>query len=97
MDRPNKKELYNKISTFLKEHNIKKAYIFGSYARDLETPASDIDLLVEFSEDISLMQFVNIEQNLSDYIGIKVDLLTKSSISPYIFNCIKNDFKVLYQ
>jgi uncharacterized protein len=97
MEKPEKIELYNKISTFLKAQNIKKAFIFGSYAKDSETPASDIDLLVEFSEDISLMQFVNIEQNLSDYIGIKVDLLTKSSISPYIFDYIKNDFKVLFQ
>lgn len=97
MDISKKNELYKKIVSFLKAHNVKSVSVFGSYCKDIESPSSDIDLLVEFSEEKSLMQFVNIEQNLSDYLGIKVDLLTKSSISPYIYDYIKNDIKILYK
>lgn len=96
MDKSEKNVIYNKIISFLKEYNASKISVFGSYFKDFETPSSDIDILVEFADKKSLMQFVNIEQKLSEYIGIKVDLLTKSSISPYIYNNIKNDMKVLY-
>jgi len=97
MNNIEKQNIYNNIISFLKRYNAKKISVFGSYLKDLETPHSDIDILVEFSDKISLLQIVNIEQNLSDFIGIKVDLLTKSSISPYIFNNIKDSIKVLYQ
>ncbi len=97
MNNIEKQNIYNNIISFLKRYNAKKISVFGSYLKDLETPLSDIDILVEFSDKISLLQIVNIEQNLSDFIGIKVDLLTKSSISPYIFNNIKDSIKVLYQ
>lgn len=97
MNASDKIELYSKIISYLKKYNANKISVFGSYVNDKETLSSDIDILVEFSDKKSLLQFVKIEQDLSEYLGIKVDLLTEASISPYIFKVIKNDIKVLYQ
>ena len=70
--------------------------MFGSYVRGEEYPDSDIDVLVEFSDRKSLLDIVGIEQELSDALDIKVDLLTEKSISPYLIDRIKREMVVIY-
>jgi len=70
--------------------------VFGSYVRDEEKPGSDIDILVEFSERKSLLELVRIERELSEFLGIKVDLLTEKSISPYLIDTIRGQMEVIY-
>lgn len=48
---------------------------------------------MEFSETKGLLALVRIERELSEFIGIKVDLLTKESISPYLIDRIKSEAK----
>lgn len=93
----NKENLFKKIISLIKKHGAKKIAVFGSYARGEEKPKSDIDILVEFSERKSLLDLVGIEQELSDTLGIKVDLLTEKSISPYLIGRIKKEMKVIYE
>lgn len=57
---------------------------FGSYVRKQQTETSDVDLLVEFSETPSLLKFVNLENYLSDNLGIKVYLVHKGGLKPRI-------------
>jgi predicted nucleotidyltransferase len=40
---------------------------------------------------------VRIERELSETIGVKVDLLTEQSVSPYLIDRIKSEMKVIYQ
>ena len=70
-----------------------KAAIFGSYARDENKGDSDLDILVylDYSNRISLLDLVSVEQDLSEALGIKVDLVTEKSMSPYILPYIKNE------
>ena len=58
--------------------------MFGSWARGEQTVLSDLDILVEFdpSRKVSLFDFVTLEQELSDYLGIPVDLVEKSAVKP---------------
>ena len=86
-----KLQIYEKIVSYLKQYDVNKISVFGSYANDKETEKSDLDLLVEFKKQLSLLKYAEIEQNLSEYIGIKVDLLTEASISPYILKEIENN------
>ncbi len=58
--------------------------IFGSYARGEQTIESDLDLLVEFSVPVSLIEFMHLENYLSDILGIKVDLVMKTALKPHI-------------
>ncbi len=69
----------------LQEHyHIKELGIFGSYVRHQQTDASDVDLLVSFSKTPSLLKFVNLENYLSDQLGVKVDLVHKTGLKPRI-------------
>lgn len=80
------------IKDILKEHKeeLKERYkireigIFGSYVRGESTRKSDVDILVEFEEDakIGLLRFVNMENYLSKLIGVRVDLVEKSTLKP---------------
>ncbi|AKB74051.1 nucleotidyltransferase [Methanosarcina lacustris Z-7289] len=90
-----REDLFRKIYSFLKKHGAIKVSVFGSYVRGEEKPESDIDVLVEFAERKSLLTLVNIELELSDYLGIKVDLLTEKSISPYLIDGILKEARVI--
>ena len=93
----NREELYEKIVQILKNQGARKIAIFGSYVRGEEKPESDIDIIVEFSERKSLLDLVGIEQELSDAVGMRVDLLTEKSISPYLIDRIKKEMEVIYE
>ena len=58
--------------------------IFGSYVRGEQKKKSDLDILVEFSEPISLFKYVELENFLSDELGVKVDLVMRSALKPRI-------------
>lgn len=71
--------------SLLKErYKVRELGVFGSYVRQEQTEASDVDVLVEFSETPSLLKFVNLENYLSDNLGVKVDLVHKSGLKPRI-------------
>lgn len=67
-------------------YSIKSLGIFGSYARDKQKPRSDLDVLVEFQDDAKpdLLEFVRLQHHLSDLLGVKVDLVEKKGLKPYI-------------
>jgi len=65
-------------------------------ARNEATEASDIDLLVSFSRPVSLLQMVTLERELSEALGRKVDLLTETSLSPYLRDHILKERQLVY-
>ncbi|MFH1095881.1 MAG: nucleotidyltransferase family protein [Candidatus Desantisbacteria bacterium] len=71
-------------STLSKQFKIKELGIFGSYVRGEDKKDSDIDILVEFKKTVGLLEFIAIENHLSDTLGIKVDLVMKSALKPRI-------------
>jgi len=58
--------------------------LFGSYVRQAQRKKSDLDLLVEFQEPPSLLTFLRLECDLSDLLGLKVDLVMKDALRPTI-------------
>ncbi len=58
--------------------------VFGSYVRNEQTPKSDLDILVTFSKAPSLFKFIELEDLLSGLLGVKVDLVMKSSLKTNI-------------
>ncbi|MEM2843063.1 MAG: nucleotidyltransferase domain-containing protein [Candidatus Bathyarchaeia archaeon] len=63
------------------EYKVKKIGVFGSYIRG-EQKSSDLDILIEFYSDaeVDLIKFIELEEYLSDLLGIKVDLVMKSTL-----------------
>jgi predicted nucleotidyltransferase len=92
----NKENIYKKLADLLKEQGAVKIAVFGSYVKNDENPESDIDVIVDFIDKKTLLDLVRIERELSDSLGVKVDLLTEKSISPYMIETIKNEMRVIY-
>jgi predicted nucleotidyltransferase len=89
-------EIEKKVIAILEKYNARRIGIFGSFARGEAGPGSDLDLLVDFKERKSLLTLVRIERELSEAVGMKVDLLTEQAISPYLIDTIKSELKVVY-
>ncbi|RKZ25663.1 nucleotidyltransferase [bacterium] len=81
-----KKILKDILPEIREKYGVKKIGVFGSYVKGEETPESDLDILIEFEEHarISLIDFVELEQYLSEILGIKVDLVEKTALKPRI-------------
>jgi len=58
--------------------------LFGSYVRGEAGPKSDLDLLVRFHRTPGLIRFVEIENYLSDLLGLRVDLVMAEALKPKI-------------
>ena len=79
------KSKIRKIMPILRDkYKIKTIGIFGSYVQGEQKKKSDIDILVEFYETIDLFTFVELEEFLSEALGIKVDLVMKDTLKPRI-------------
>jgi uncharacterized protein len=68
------------------KYHVTQLGVFGSYVRGEETSASDIDVLVEFEPGFrfGLLTFCELENDLSDLLGMKVDLVMKKGLKPRI-------------
>jgi len=73
-------EIKNKILSHLKGLNPIMVGIFGSFARGDNKKGSDIDILVEFKEAPSLLTLIKLENDLSEILGVKVDLVTTGAL-----------------
>jgi len=67
-----------------KDHYVDTLEVFGSYVRNEQSPKSDLDVLVTFSKTPGLLEFIGLENYLSDLLGVKVDLVMKTALKPHI-------------
>jgi predicted nucleotidyltransferase len=76
--------LRQQLPMLAERYSVEKLELFGSYVRSEQQKDSDLDVLVTFKEDPSLLTYIAIENYLSDLLGIKVDLVMKDSLKPKI-------------
>ncbi|RPJ22877.1 MAG: DNA polymerase III subunit beta [Chloroflexi bacterium] len=76
--------LRRQIPVLAERYSVEKLEVFGSYVRSEQKKDSDLDVLITFKEDPSLLTFIAIENYLSDLLGVKVDLVMKDSLKPKI-------------
>ena len=81
-------EIKEKAVPILKEAGISKSALFGSYVRGEEKENSDIDILVAFPKDTTLIDVVHLKRRLEDHLDKKVDLVSYNAISPLIKDSI---------
>lgn len=65
-------------------YGVKQVGLFGSFIRGQENPSSDIDILVSFSRDIDLFEFIDLRDYLEAKLQAKVDLVMASALKPAI-------------
>jgi predicted nucleotidyltransferase len=70
---------------------IHKAWIFGSFARGDHHAMSDIDVVVEADDRLSLMSLFGIQEQLSSMLGQKIDIGFMKTLKPEILKAIESD------
>lgn len=90
MDTPTKElagclDKIRKDMPLLKErYKVASLGVFGSYVHGEQHEGSDLDLLVEFDKAPSLIKFIEMENYLSDLVGVTIDLVMKDALKPAI-------------
>ncbi len=79
-----KKTLEKNKSTIQRRFKVKEICIFGSYVRGESKDKSDLDILVEFSQPVGFFAFLDLEEYLTDLLGVRVDLVSKKALKPKI-------------
>lgn len=94
-----RKVIEERLPQICEVNNIVFMAFFGSFVEDKQTNESDLDVIIKFQEGsrMSLLDVVRIEEELSELLEEKVDLLTMGSISPYLKDEILNSMKVIYE
>jgi predicted nucleotidyltransferase len=77
------------------KYKVEEIGVFGSYVRGQQKKRSDIDILVEFEVVPGLLKFIELEDYLSKLLGIKVDLVRKSSIREELRDTILQEVVML--
>ena len=74
------------------QYNVSEIGIFGSYVRGEADDESDIDVIVSFSHSPGMITFMKLENYLTErFGGIKVDLVLKNALKPYISHKILSE------
>jgi hypothetical protein len=85
--------LRRKLPDLRRTHGVETLELFGSWIWGEQTGQSDLDILVGFdpARKISLFDLVSLEEELSAYLGVKVDLVERDSVKPALRNRIMNE------
>ena len=89
----------HKIVDYFKTQPIKKAWLFGSFARGEETPDSDVDLLVVYdrSQPIGLFKYARMRREMEELLGRKVDLVEEGTLRPAAHKTANKEKKIIYE
>ena len=79
-----KRQLQALKPTLKKRFKVETIDIFGSYARKEQTEKSDLDILVTYSEVVSLFTIYDLKQYLKRKLRVKVDVVSKEYLNKYI-------------
>ena len=87
----------DKIADFCQRHHIQRLSVFGSALREDFTPASDVDVLIEFQKDhVPGFAFFDMQDELSQLLGRKVELHTPNFLSRYFRQTVLKEAEVQY-
>lgn len=73
------KQIKNIIKPIMEKHGIKDVYLFGSYARGEANSNSDVDIYCDRGDVDTLIKAVTFDEELSNALGKKVDIVTIGS------------------
>jgi len=98
-----KQEIKERLSAAVRNDpnsaDIKYVALFGSYVNGTPREDSDIDVLIDFHPQavVGLFKYVDIQENLSNALGKKVDLLTPQAISKHFKEQVLQEAEPIYE
>lgn len=87
--------LRERLKSLTSDYGVAQIGVFGSCVRGEITEGSDIDILVEFERPIGFFKFLELEEYLGEYLGAKVDLVTRTALKPRIGQRILSEVVML--
>jgi hypothetical protein len=90
-----KKVLRDYKSVLKNKYHVNTLGVFGSYVQGKQAGDSDIDILVDFTAPISLFEFIDMEEELSNLLHVKVDLVSRNALKPYIGKRILSEVQLV--
>jgi len=84
-------EIRAKVIPVFNRHGVVRAALFGSQARGEATKKSDLDFLVEFGGEKTLLDLAALQMELEEVLGKEVDILTYRSVHPRIRDKVLRD------
>jgi len=84
-------EISQKIMPLLRKYGILSASVVGSVARGQQTSKSDIDIVIDVIQPISLLTFARIKLELEEILQTKVDLIERTALKPRIRKYLLQD------
>ncbi len=85
-----------KLQEICRQNDVAMMAVFGSMARGEATKDSDVDLLVRFVRQKSLLALAQLALQIEAALGRPVDLLTEAAVHPAIRDEIQHDLKIIY-
>ncbi len=72
--------LRDRLPSLREKYGLKSLAVFGSFVKGGQRKGSDVDILVEFERAPTLFGFVDLEEELSHLVGVKVDLVSRKAL-----------------
>ncbi|MCY7351081.1 MAG: nucleotidyltransferase family protein [Cytophagaceae bacterium] len=91
--------MLQQLAIYFADKPVKRAYLFGSVVRDEQMPGSDVDILVEldYEHGADFYAFLDMQEQLSELLGKKVDLVSANGLSPLIKPHIDREKQLAYE
>jgi len=87
----------NLLADFFKNQPVRRAYLFGSFARGENNSESDLDILVELEPGTGLFKFISIQNQLQIALKMQIDLVSANGLSPKIKPYIDSEKILIYE
>ncbi len=86
----------DRLAECCRRHDIVRLRMFGSAAQGKERPDSDVDLIADFGSGIGYFELIRAEDELAEFFGRAVDLLTEPGISRFMRGSILSSAVVVF-
>lgn len=88
----------NSLAEYFKAQPVLKAWLFGSFSREEQTPDSDVDILVQLDKSRPIgLRFFGMWSDLEDLLGRKVDLVSEGTLLPFAQESADKDKILIYE
>lgn len=94
-----KRGLDKRLTKICEENDVVFLALFGSFVRGDYREDSDIDIAILYDDEKSksLFDLIELEENLTQLLGRKVDVGIFDTISPYVIEEVKKEMKIIYE
>ena len=86
------------VADYFKTQPVLKAWLFGSFSRNEQTPDSDVDIIVLLDKSRPIgLKFVGMWSDLEELLGRKVDLVSEGTLLPFAQESSEKDKILIYE